>query len=97
VNDDFGPETDILARLTGHPCRGTFEAHVTVEAADLAARERFGALCAELGVKCVLIELPEGVTRSQPMTASYHRGDMAGVLADGRSMTSISSAPSRST
>jgi len=76
------PETDIITRLTGHPCRGTFEAHVTVEAADLGARERFRTLCAELNVKCVLIELPEGVTRSQPMTASYHRGDMASVLAE---------------
>jgi hypothetical protein len=30
-------------------------------------------------VKCVLIELPEGVTQTQPMTASYHRGTLTQV------------------
>jgi hypothetical protein len=33
-----------------------------------------------LGVKCVLIELARGVSRSQPMTASYHRGDLPAVM-----------------
>jgi hypothetical protein len=73
------PEQDLLDRLRGCPGRGTFEAHVTVEAHDLPARERFRALCDELGVKCVLIELPEGATRSQPMTSSYHRGELPDV------------------
>jgi hypothetical protein len=80
VTDTVTPETDLVARLTAHPCRGTFEAHVTTRAADAAAADRFRGLCGELGVKCVLIELPQGMTRSQPMTASYHRGDLAAAV-----------------
>src|SRR4051794_33309960 len=68
---------DLQQRLRDVPGRGTFEAHVTVEADDLAERERFRGLCSALDVKCVLIELPHGQTRSQPMSASYHRGDAA--------------------
>lgn len=70
---------EMLDRLRGVAGRGTFEAHVTVEADTLDRRERFRALCAERGVKCVLIELPRGQTRSQPMTSSYHRGELADV------------------
>jgi hypothetical protein len=73
------PEHDMIERLRGLNCRGTFEAHVTVEAPDAATREHFRDVCATLGAKCVLIELPEGVTRSQPMTAAYHRGEVAAV------------------
>lgn len=76
------PEDDLLHRLAMATCAGTFEAHITVQAEDLCERERFQSLCREMGVKCVLIELPEGVTRSQPMTASYHRGPLADVLAE---------------
>jgi len=75
-------EQQMIARLQGQPGSGTFEAHVTVQADDLAARERFRALCDELGVKCVLIELPAGQTRSQPMTSTYHRGELAEVVAE---------------
>ncbi len=53
---------------------GTFEAHLTVETDDRAA---FEARCRTLGVKCILIELADGVHRSQPMTASHHRGELA--------------------
>jgi hypothetical protein len=70
---------DMIDRLRGLPGSGTFEAHVTVQADDHAGRARFRALCAELGVKCVLIELPQGQTRSQPMTSSYHRGELPAV------------------
>ena len=73
------PERDLIERLRGLDCRGTFEAHVTIDAGDAATRERFRAACATLGAKCVLIELPEGATRSQPMTATYHRGELAAV------------------
>src|SRR5262245_29826435 len=76
------PETMMLEKLHGQTGGGCFEAHITVEATDLAERERFHLCCHELRVKPVLIELPEGVTRSQPMTASYHHGDIRGVLAD---------------
>lgn len=73
------PERNIVERLRGQPGRGTFEAHVTIEADDLNERQRFQSVCAALGVKCVLIELPRGVTRSQPMTSTYHRGELAAV------------------
>jgi hypothetical protein len=67
-------------RLRQLPCRGTFEAHLTVQADGLERREDFRRLCAAVGVKCVLIELARGVSRSQPMTASYHRGDLPAVM-----------------
>ena len=72
------PEQDMLDTLRTTPGRGTFEAHVTITA-DLSERERFRRTCADLGVKCVLIELPQGATRTQPMTSTYHRGDLADV------------------
>ncbi len=70
------PEDAMLAALAGTTNRGTFEAHVTTSATDEAARDRFQTVCGELGVKAVLIDLPEGVTPSQPMTSSYHRGEV---------------------
>lgn len=76
------PEDDLIARLAGQPGRGTFEAHVTIDAADLAARDRFRAACRELGARCVIIELPHGQTRSQPMTATYHTGELAEVVGE---------------
>ncbi|MGB3654016.1 MAG: hypothetical protein WBA41_22790 [Rivularia sp. (in: cyanobacteria)] len=60
--------------------RGTFEAHITVKADKLTVKEKFRLLCQNLNIKCVFIELPEGVTRSQPMTASYDRGTFKDVL-----------------
>src|SRR4051812_16894875 len=60
----------------GPSYEGLFESHVTVEARDADALDRFRATCAELGVKCVLIELPRGATRSQPMTNQVHRGTL---------------------
>jgi len=69
-------------RLRATACRGSFEAHLTVDAADLDRRTAFEARCGELGVKCVLIELAAGVHRSQPMTASYHRGELGAVLGE---------------
>ncbi len=35
-----------------------------------------------MGVKCILIELPNGITRSQPMTASYYHGALHDVHAE---------------
>lgn len=78
------PEEEMLVALADTRCRGTFEGHVTTRATDDATRARFQAACAEMGVKPVLIDLPEGVEPSQPMTASYHRGEVlsaAGELA----------------
>ena len=62
--------------------QGTFEAHITVNTKDLAERDKFYQHCQQLGIKCVLIELPQGVTRSQPMTASYHQGMLSQVLVE---------------
>lgn len=53
---------------------GLFESHVTIEARDADALERFRAHCAGQGIKCVLIELARGVTRSQPMANLAHQG-----------------------
>jgi hypothetical protein len=60
--------------------RGSFEAHLTVEAETVERRDAFAAACAELGVKCVLIELARGAHRSQPMTSSHHAGTLDEVL-----------------
>lgn len=68
------PEEAMTRALSGVSGHGTYEAHITVLAADAAERDRFTATCRELGVKPVLIDLPDGVTPSQPMTSSYHRG-----------------------
>jgi hypothetical protein len=59
--------------------RGLFEAHLTV---DTDRRADFEALCGELDVDCVGIELPDGVHRAQPMTASHHRGELAAVIGE---------------
>ena len=59
--------------------RGVFEAHLTVETSRAAD---FAALCVSLGVKHVAIELAAGAHASQPMTASYHRGELAAVVAE---------------
>jgi hypothetical protein len=59
--------------------RGGFEAHLTV---DTDRRVDFEALCGELGVDCVGIELPDGVHRAQPMTASHHRGELGVVIGE---------------
>jgi hypothetical protein len=72
-------EADRLRQLA---CRGTFEAHLTVRADGPEQGEAFARLCAELGAKCVLIELARGENRSQPMTASFHRGELPAVLAE---------------
>jgi hypothetical protein len=68
--------------LPQHDYTGTFEAHITVNAANLGDRKKFSQLCQALGVKCILIELAQGVMRSQPMTASYHHGTCKNVLID---------------
>ncbi|MEO1376111.1 MAG: hypothetical protein AAFW70_17720 [Cyanobacteria bacterium J06635_10] len=59
---------------------GTFEAHITIKADNLAVREKFNLLCQSLNLKCVVIELPKGLTCCQPMTASYHYGGFKDVL-----------------
>jgi hypothetical protein len=76
------PEQVLQTCLADSSYRGTFESHLTIEAADLAQRQRFQEVCGQLGVKCVLIELPQGATRSQPMTACHHHGDIARVLGE---------------
>ena len=43
-------------------------------------RAELVALCERIGVRCVLIELATGRTPSQPMTAAYHRGELASVM-----------------
>lgn len=61
-----------------------FETHVTV--AHDTPLSSFRSACAELGVKCIAIELSEGENRSQPMTGSFHRGPFAEALALSRAL-----------
>jgi hypothetical protein len=77
VNMRHAPYLDLADHLRRRGSGGAFEAHVTVTlpAADDAAM-RFRAACDRLGVKCVMIELPEGEHAAQPMTASVHRGSL---------------------
>jgi hypothetical protein len=70
------------ARLDELAIRGTFEAHLTIETMTVERRAAFEALCAELGIDHVGIELREGAHRAQPMTASRHRGELAAVMAE---------------
>src|SRR5215475_15880529 len=61
-----------------------YESHVTVAAPDRETVARFGEVCRALGIETVLIELPEGRTPVQPMTATHHRGPFEAALAEAR-------------
>jgi inosine/xanthosine triphosphate pyrophosphatase family protein len=77
INMRHAPYLDLADHLRGRSFGGAFEAHVTVRLADAAAdAPRFRHACDALGVKCVMIELPEGEHAAQPMTASVHRGGL---------------------
>ena len=80
VNMRHAPYLDLADHLRGRSFGGAFEAHVTVRlpdaSVDAGAAARFRAACDRLGVKCVMIELPEGEHAAQPMTASVHRGGL---------------------
>lgn len=72
---------------TTEPHQGhAYEAHVTVAARDRETVARFGETCRSLGIKPILIELPEGATPVQPMTATHHRGPFETALAEARSV-----------
>ena len=79
VNMRALPYLELGEHLRGRTAPGTFEAHVTVSTTSAPSLEAFRAACAELGVKCISIELPEGETRAQPMTGSFHRGELLDV------------------
>jgi hypothetical protein len=64
----------MLRDLRATAGQGTFEAHVTVALTGADRLDAFRSLCGQLGVKCVVIELPHGQVHTQPMTSSYHRG-----------------------
>lgn len=80
VNMRAAPYLELGEHLRGRTAPGTFEAHLTVAAGEGAqGLVAFRAACAELGVKCIAIELPEGETKVQPMTGSFHRGELLAV------------------
>ncbi|MDB4938755.1 MAG: ankyrin [Labilithrix sp.] len=79
VNMRAFPYLELGDELRGRTTAGTFEAHVTVAAPAGGDLAKFRAACEELGVKCISIELPEGDTPVQPMTASFHRGELLDV------------------
>jgi non-canonical purine NTP pyrophosphatase (RdgB/HAM1 family) len=76
VNMRAAPYLELGDVLRGESSAGTFEAHITVGPCDL---ESFRAACAELDVKCISIELSRGETKHQPMTGSFHHGEIVGV------------------
>lgn len=53
-----------------------YEAHVTVAAPDAETVAHFAAVCRQAHIKHILIELPEGATPVQPMTATHHPGPL---------------------
>ncbi|HEY0682074.1 MAG TPA: hypothetical protein VGD45_07080 [Steroidobacter sp.] len=57
-----------------------YELHLTVECASAAEFERFRRACAELGIKCIQIILPDGDVQRQTITGSFHRGKFARVV-----------------
>ena len=79
VNMRAAPYLELGDHLRGRTTPATFEAHVTVALAGAADLAAFRDSCAALGVKCIVIELPEGDTPVQPMTASFHRGELLAV------------------
>lgn len=74
VNMRAAPYLELGACLRGERAPGVFETHVTVSAA--ASDEAFRRACGEIGVKCISIDLPAGDIRRQPMTGSFHRGEL---------------------
>ncbi|MCB9599103.1 MAG: hypothetical protein H6721_11415 [Sandaracinus sp.] len=82
VNVRTRPFLELADRLRGRRFGGVFEAHVTVRTTDPDELERFATLVGALGAKPIFIELPEGATLFQPMTGSYHHGELPEVQAE---------------
>jgi len=82
VNMRAAPYLELGDTLRGRTTPATFEAHVTVALSGAADLPAFRAACAEQGVKCIVIELPAGDSPVQPMTASFHRGELLAVQDD---------------
>ncbi len=55
---------------------GLFESHITIDALDSTSLQRFQETCQALGVKCILIKLPRGITQTQPMANLVHVGHL---------------------
>ncbi|WP_313934858.1 hypothetical protein [Nostoc sp. FACHB-280] len=72
----------MLNHIAKYNYAGTFEAHITICAESPATVQHFQQICRQLNIKCILIELPVGVVRSQPMTASHHRGTLPEVYTE---------------
>lgn len=75
-----------MSTITEPHQRHAYEAHVTVTADDRETVARFAETCRALGIKSILIELPEGATPVQPMTATHHRGPFEAALAEARAV-----------
>jgi hypothetical protein len=74
------PQQRLHNHLGNSAYRGTFESHITTEVACTEEQQRFQVVCQQLGARCVVIELPNGVTHLQPMTVRYHHGAIGAVL-----------------
>jgi hypothetical protein len=65
---------------------GTFESHVTVRAESPERVKRFRDLCRANNLKCILIELAQGLYHSQPMTTTHHQGSLENAIAEARAI-----------
>jgi len=73
------PYAELSDDLRGRTYGGVFEAHITIDAEGEEELARFVAFCHAHHVKPIYIELARGETRFQPMTGSYHHGELAAV------------------
>ncbi len=69
--------------------QGIFESHLTIHAETPAILARFQAVCAEIGVKCLHIELDSGTNASQPMLRAIHCGDLAFACGEARELEAL--------
>ncbi|MFK8003581.1 MAG: non-canonical purine NTP pyrophosphatase [Polyangiales bacterium] len=79
TNMRLRPFLELADALRGRSFGGVFEAHITVALVGEEELVRFDALCSDLAVKSIHIVLPRGEIRFQPMTSSYHHGELLAV------------------
>ena len=70
---------DLANHLGLQATNDLYEAHVTVGGDGPSTYDDFRRACAELNVKAIHIELPEGSTPSHLITASFHQGPFSKV------------------
>jgi len=72
------PYLEMASIIRGHNCEGIFESHITISNGP-GVEAIFQTQCKETDCKCVMIQLPTGVTHEQLMSSRYHRGSFLSV------------------